>query len=268
MNQLTPIVHNNQRVLTSAQLAESLGTDSQNISKNFIRNENRYLLGKHFFALEDQAKRDFLNHVQIDDGLKNAKTIYLWTEKGAWLHAKSLNTDSAWEVYEMLVDDYYTVKQQSIDLSLLSPEMQMFKQIWDGQARIQIDNAKMQQQLSDVTEQSQKALTAVTTIKETIIQRDDDWRKSINTMFNSAVRNSDGQDFQALRNETYRILEERAGCRLNIQLTNLKKRLEDSGATKTKIKDASKMDIIENDKRLKEIYTSIVKELSIRSMTI
>ena len=29
------------------------------------------------------------------------------TEKGAWLHAKSLNTDQAWEAYESLVDDYY-----------------------------------------------------------------------------------------------------------------------------------------------------------------
>ncbi|MGE7841394.1 ORF6C domain-containing protein [Lysinibacillus sp. NPDC093712] len=43
--------------------------------------------------------------------------LYLWTEKGAWLHAKSLNTDEAWDAYEILVDEYYTVKENVVPLS-------------------------------------------------------------------------------------------------------------------------------------------------------
>ncbi|UTI41088.1 ORF6N domain-containing protein [Niallia sp. RD1] len=105
---LTVINHNNQRVLTTAQLAESYGADKQQISKNYTRNASRYKKGKHYFALNGEEKRSFLNHVQIDDGSKNATTLYLWTEKGAWLHAKSLNTDAAWDAYEMLVDEYYS----------------------------------------------------------------------------------------------------------------------------------------------------------------
>lgn len=38
--------------------------------------------------------------------------IYLWTEKGALLHAKSLNTDKAWEVYDYLVDFYFRAKEK------------------------------------------------------------------------------------------------------------------------------------------------------------
>lgn len=45
--------------------------------------------------------------------LKYAKSLYLWTEKGALLHAKSLNTDKAWEVYDYLVDYYFRVKEKS-----------------------------------------------------------------------------------------------------------------------------------------------------------
>jgi hypothetical protein len=46
--------------------------------------------GKHYYALEGKDKRTFLtNHPEFQDGLKNARTIYLWTEKGAFLHAKS-----------------------------------------------------------------------------------------------------------------------------------------------------------------------------------
>ena len=57
--------------------------------------------------MEDDEKREFVDHHQIDDGSKKASKLYLWTEKGAFLHAKSLNTDMAWEVYDRLVDNYF-----------------------------------------------------------------------------------------------------------------------------------------------------------------
>jgi hypothetical protein len=117
MNQLQHIIQNGQRVLTTPQLAEAYGADRQQISKNFTRNMDRYQEGKHYFQLTGDNKREFLNRVQIDDGSKNATILYLWTEKGAWLHAKSLNTDQAWDAYEILVDDYYNIKENVIPLS-------------------------------------------------------------------------------------------------------------------------------------------------------
>lgn len=110
MNHLQIMNHNDVRVLTTAQIASAYGSDARRISENFNRNKDRYSEGKHYFALEGREKRDFLNHTQIEDGSRNAVTLYLWTEKGAWMHAKSLNTDQAWDAYEMLVDDYYKVK--------------------------------------------------------------------------------------------------------------------------------------------------------------
>ena len=71
-----------QRVLTTAQLAESYGTDKQIIINNFNRNKERYKEGKHFVALEGREKNNFINQHQIDLGSKNAKTLYLWTQKG------------------------------------------------------------------------------------------------------------------------------------------------------------------------------------------
>ncbi|MCP1134378.1 ORF6C domain-containing protein [Paenibacillus polysaccharolyticus] len=107
MNQLKIIERKNQRVLTSAQLAEAYGTDYKTISNNFTRNKTRYTEGKHFILLVGEERREFLNNHQIDDSSKHAKHIYLWTMKGALLHAKSLGTDKAWEAYEGLVDDYF-----------------------------------------------------------------------------------------------------------------------------------------------------------------
>ncbi|MNP84910.1 hypothetical protein D3C76_1844310 [compost metagenome] len=62
------------------------------------------------------------------------------------------------------------------------------------------------------------------------------------------------------------MLEERGKCQLNIRLKNLQDRLADAGATKTKINETNRMDVIESDPRLKEIYTTIVKELSIGTL--
>lgn len=122
MKQLRVINHNEQRVLTTAQLAEAFGTETKIISKNFERNESRYTEGKHFCMLKGDELRDFKASRQIDVS-PNINCLYLWTEKGAWMHAKSLGTDPAWEAYEMLVDDYYTVKQLD-HYKLLSPELQ------------------------------------------------------------------------------------------------------------------------------------------------
>lgn len=103
---------NKQRVLTTAQIAEQYGTDSKVISNNFNRNKTRYIEGKHYYCLTGEVKRDFLNRHQIEDGSR-ATNFYLWTEKGALLHAKSLNTDQAWQAYEVLVDTYFSVREQA-----------------------------------------------------------------------------------------------------------------------------------------------------------
>lgn len=110
---LTIIELRGKRVLTTAQLAEKYETDKDRISANFKENENRFKEGKHFILLRGEDLKFFKNEPR-NSGLvgKNASALYLWTEKGAWLHAKSLNTDKAWEAYELLVDEYYRVIEQ------------------------------------------------------------------------------------------------------------------------------------------------------------
>ncbi|MHC8969156.1 phage antirepressor KilAC domain-containing protein [Priestia aryabhattai] len=109
MENLRVVEKDGQRVLTTSQIAAAYGTDNRRISENFNRNKERFSQGKHFIVLTGDSKRDFLNHTQIEDGSKNASSIYLWTERGALLHAKSLNTDEAWNAYETLVDSYFDI---------------------------------------------------------------------------------------------------------------------------------------------------------------
>ena len=88
---------NGTRVLTTAQLAECYGTKVQIVTNNFNRNKQRYEEGKHYIKLSGSAKHEFCNLNQIDVG-SNATNYYLWTERGALLHAKSLGTNKAAEL--------------------------------------------------------------------------------------------------------------------------------------------------------------------------
>ena len=70
MNTLTVIERENQRVMTTAVLAEEYNTTSDVISKNFNRNKDKYVEGKHFYCLEGEELKEFKANGQIDDQLK------------------------------------------------------------------------------------------------------------------------------------------------------------------------------------------------------
>jgi len=122
LNKITPIENNNQRVLTTAQIAEAYGTEIKIISQNFSRNKERYQLGKHYYLLQGEELKAFRAIPQIEELPSNVGKIYLWTESGALLHAKSLNTNKAWEVYMYLVDFYFRHRAEELKAALEKSE--------------------------------------------------------------------------------------------------------------------------------------------------
>ena len=126
---LTPVEHNGQRVLTTAQLAEAYETDVKVISKNFNRNKDHFIEGVHFYRLTGKELEKICS--RQNDECKNygkIRVIYLWTERGALLHAKSLNTDKAWEVYEFLVDTYFRVREIDSYVEMLCRKLETLEQ--------------------------------------------------------------------------------------------------------------------------------------------
>ncbi len=112
MNGLQVIEYKEQRVLTTAQLADGYGTTAIRITQSFNRNSDRYVEGKHYYCLEGAELAAFKNEISNCDVVAGrVNRYYLWTEKGALLHAKSLNTDKAWEVYDQLVETYFRAKE-------------------------------------------------------------------------------------------------------------------------------------------------------------
>jgi hypothetical protein len=259
MNQIQVIEEDGLRVLTTAQLAEVYGADSKIINRNFQRNSERYIQGKHYIALSGEELRRFKGSRQFDDSLKFTSILYLWTEKGAWLHAKSLNTDQAWDAYEKLVDEYYCIRNEvMINTSQLSPELQMFQKIFNSVAEQQLEQKRLAQKMQE-TEQK------VNNISEIVALNSTDWRKDTTNIINKiALKNGGYEQYRNIRNESYELLEHRANCNLSIRAMNKKKKMALEGVAKSKIDKVTKIEVINEDKRLLEIYIAIVKEMAIK----
>lgn len=125
--------------------------------------------------------------------------------------------------------------------------------------------AEQEKQIQQLTVATEHVGQQVVSIKETIIVRDDEWRKWVNERLN-VIAKARGGDFQQTRIDSYDLLESRGNYNLAVRVNNLRTRLQNAGGTKTQISAINKLDVIEGDVRLKEIYTIIVKEMAIKHM--
>ncbi|WP_340617468.1 ORF6N domain-containing protein [Xenorhabdus entomophaga] len=119
---LPSIHHSGIPVITTELLADLYETDVIRVRQNHTRNAGRFVEGKHFFKLTGSILKEFKNRVSLSysvDGESNnlevvgkrARSLTLWTERGAARHAKMLDTDKAWDVFEKLEDFYFNQKE-------------------------------------------------------------------------------------------------------------------------------------------------------------
>lgn len=112
MNELITVNYDNQRVLTTKQLAEVYEIDTNSLSKNFSNHKNRFVEGIHYYLLKGddlKAFKNYMNDIQVVG--KRTPHLYLWTERGANRHCKILDTDKAWEQFDNLEETYFRVKE-------------------------------------------------------------------------------------------------------------------------------------------------------------
>ncbi|MCT3213368.1 hypothetical protein EFO90_03020 [Lactiplantibacillus plantarum] len=112
MQEVQQVKFNGDLILTTEQLAEFYGTTSQRIKQNFANNRSKFVKGKHFYQLTGETLKEFKDRVEIFDLVgKNAKTLILWTKRGASRHSKMLGTDQAWDMFDELEENYFNPKQ-------------------------------------------------------------------------------------------------------------------------------------------------------------
>lgn len=145
--------------------------------------------------------------------------------------------------------------RQMVDVSNLSPQLQMFNQMFQAMANLELKHNEMVEEISVAKEQ-------ISTIKDTIVNRDEDWRRDVNKKLRK-IGFKYGK-YNEFVTESYELLEARARCNLKRRLENYRDRLEKAGATKTVINKANYLDVISQDERLKEIYINIVNQMYVK----
>ncbi|WP_205866237.1 P22AR C-terminal domain-containing protein [Escherichia coli] len=143
---LSTITYKQIPVITTELLAHLYGTEAIRIRQNHHENKGRFIEEKHFFKLEGETLREFKHRVAFNYSVKiarNVRSLILWTERGAARHAKMLETDQAWDVFEKLEDCYFsqceknTGKQEKKPNGLPAQETDSLVWLWDYANRSQ-----------------------------------------------------------------------------------------------------------------------------------
>lgn len=102
-------------------------------------------------------------------------------------------------------------------------------------------------------------------IREVVALSPTQWRKDTSSLINKIALSMGGYEhIRVVREESYKLLEQRMGVALNIRLTNKKKTMALNGICKSKLDKLNQLDVIADDRKLVEGYIAIVKELAIK----
>ena len=140
---------------------------------------------------------------------------------------------------------------QSDMFSKLSPQTQVLINLELGLNELKSDVNEAKQEIQDMRDVIKLDTTS--------------WRKDTTNLVNKMAFYMGGYEhIEAIRKESYKLLDERMGVSLATRLTNKRRRMADEGVSKSKRDKLNYLDIIADDKKLIEGYTAIIKEMAIK----
>ncbi|WP_433918254.1 ORF6N domain-containing protein [Pectobacterium odoriferum] len=123
--------HNGIPVITTELLSLLYGTEPLRIRNNHSRNRERFIEGKHYFKLGGKNLETL--RVSLRDSQTpvhpSVRALMLWTERGAARHAKMLETDQAWDVFEKLEDFYFSQREKRAEEAVRKTKQSTAKQL-------------------------------------------------------------------------------------------------------------------------------------------
>ena len=197
---------------------------------------------------------DEFDRIEVTDSLNRQQMANVINEAGLYSLVLGSRKPEAkqfkrWITHEVIPSIRKT-GQYSLNLSKLSPELQAVSHLLNAAAKLE--------------EKVDKLETTQQAIKEAVISEPDNWREDIRHKLNNIAQHIGNDKYREVRAESYKLLERRAGVLLERRLDNLKARLLKEGVSKSKIDKTGKIDVIDQDKKLREIYSKIVSEYLIK----
>ena len=245
---------NGQRVIAFKDIDAAHERPEGTARKRFNDNKDRFIEGVDYYKITPSDFRIAIG--EMDPRQQN--DVVLVTESGYLMITKSLKDDRAWAVHRSLVNNYFRFKETSVQVNELSPELQMFKQIFDSVAAQQLKQKEQDEKLNRLDNK-------VESIKEVIALDPNSWKEDSRKIVNAIALSMGG--FEHVRDvlaESYRLLDERMASNLSVRLTNMRRRMADNGVCKSKRDKVTKVDVIADDKKLIQGYIGVMKDMAIK----
>ncbi|MDO6634124.1 Rha family transcriptional regulator [Bacillus thuringiensis] len=255
---------NGEVVTDSLTIAEMFTKEHKNVKRDISETISKLNSLKDSLEVEDLGinfstlKFEQCNY-KADNGQVYIK--YVLNFDAFMLVTMSYTTQKAMLIKMKYINEFNRMKEyikKKLDTSQLSPELQMFNKMFTVLANQEIEQKRLSKEVIETKEK-------VESISEIVALNTTDWRKETTTLLNKISSKLGGFEmYRSIRNESYDILEHRANANLNIRVTNTQKKMALEGVPKSRINKVSKLDVINDDKRLLEIYLAVVKEMAIK----
>ena len=191
--------------------------------------------------------------------------IYLLSERGYAKIIKIMDTDLAWDIHDQLMDEYFHLREEKQQMQSMSMEDIIIYQM--QQSKMMKEQLEQTQTVAiEAKATAEQATKQMEIVKDAMLLDHDSWRKDCNNIINKVAKERGGtkEAYQQVRDEVYNLLQQRAGASLKTRVINKQDRMRREGISKSKVDKVSQIDVIAEDKRLKEIYIAVVKEMAIK----
>ena len=142
--------------------------------------------------------------------------------------------------------------------------MKLIMQMVNNMAQKELADKERDRQIALAQETAEKAVEMTDRMKYEIISPFENWSDVINKKVRQ-ISIASGIPYQGLFTSIYNDLEQIGRCDLPTRQRNKRDRMERAGCTKTDIqKETTKIAVIEDDARLKQIFEDIVRKYGMK----
>ena len=244
-----------QRVVTFKDVDTVHGRPDGTARKRFNDNKDHFIEGEDYFVLNQPSEIRTLGIQRPQGGTPEAVTLI--TESGYLMLAKSFTDDKAWQVQRQLVKGYFRAKEAV----QLSPAEQLL-----AQAQLMVEQERRLKALEVSNAENVKTMETVKDAIDIMVAPPvtaGNWQSQMNRNVRAFCMQT-GLDFHKTFQELYTELEVSAGVKLGVRVKFARQRLRANGATQTDIAAVSKLSIVAQDKKLREIFNNLYNRMVAR----
>lgn len=259
-----------KKCISDKTIAEIHGMEVRNARARITDNIKRFKEKVDFIDLKERACEvstlELLSSLgYAKQSITQAEHIYILSERGYAKLIKIMDTDLAWEVHDKLIDEYFELRDEKINMNDLDPDTQLMNLLVRNISKQEIEQKRQKEEQKRQAEKLEQLDGRIDAIKEVVSLRPNAWRKDTANIINKIALKAGGYEhIKLIRDESYRILEERMHVALNIRLTNKRKTLALNNTCKSKLDKLNILDVIADDPKLIEGYISVVKDMTIK----